>query len=311
MGRRLFPRAGEDGTVAAMRPPPPPPAATPAPPGLITYAELLARPHGAADLVHRYGPHPEQVAELWRPRPPAPLETLAPPVVLLHGGCWLAALPSLELMRPMAEALAAQGYAVWNLAYRRLGEAGGGYPGTFADVAAGVEALAAQAETFGLDLSRLVLAGHSAGGQLAVWAAQRPSLPPQSPLHAAHPLRPRGVVSLAGINDLQAYAAHGPDACGGPGTIDALVAAETRTDPFADTSPARLAPPAGLRVLSGALDPIVPPRFGEAFAAHMGVKPETLPGAGHFELIDPQSAAWPAVAAAIAAAAGLEGQVEA
>jgi hypothetical protein len=98
------------------------------------------------------------------------------------------------------------------------------------------------------------------------------------------------VVSLAGINDLEAYRAEGLDACGGPTTIDNLVDAAHRASPYADTSPARLPRPgAKLVVISGALDPIVPAKFGEAFA-------------GHFELIDPRSAAWPAVRAALAQA---------
>lgn len=275
------------------------PADTPPPPGLVSYRDLLARPAQKPDHRIAYGPHPEQFADLWLPAGPSP----HPVIVLIHGGCWLASLPSVELMAPMAEALRDEGYAVWSLAYRRIGEPGGGYPGAFQDVAAGIDALRGVAPNYGLDLHRLVFSGHSAGGHLAVWAAQRDRLPRTSALYSATPLLPQSVVSLAGINDLEAYRSSGPDACGGPTTIDNLVDAGHRTSPYADTSPARLpVPGARLVVISGALDPIVPARFGEAFAGHMGVTGLTLPGAGHFELIDPRSAAWPAVRAALAGA---------
>jgi pimeloyl-ACP methyl ester carboxylesterase len=114
-------------------------------------------------------------------------------------------------------------------------------------------------------------------------------------------------VTLAGINDLVAYRKDGPAACGGPDTIDSLVGARGRAAEavFADTSPAALLP-LGVRqvIISGALDPIVPPRFGETYAGAAATRGDpvrgiTLPGAGHFELIDPTSAAWPQVRGAL------------
>jgi len=107
-------------------------------------------------------------------------------------------------------------------------------------------------------------------------------------------------VSLAGINDLRAYRAAGPDACGGPGTIDRLVGASSRpqADVFSDTSPASLIP-LGVRqaIVSGALDAIVPASFGGDYAAAAAaagdpVEAVTIADAGHFELIDPRSSAW-------------------
>jgi acetyl esterase/lipase len=199
----------------------------------------------------------------------------------------------------MAADLRARGVAVWNLEYRRIGHPGGGYPGTFADVSAGVDHLRRIAGEHRLDLGRVVLSGHSAGGHLALWAASRAKLPAASPLRVASPLPVRGVVTLAGINDLEAYRATGPQACGGPPTIDGLVGAPgARADVYADTSPPRFAPLAVRQVVvSGALDPIVPPRFGEAYATAAAARGDrvlevTLPRAGHFELIDPTAAAW-------------------
>ena len=282
-----------------------PPAATPVPEGLVSYKDLLARPHGAPDGRIAYGPAPQQYGDLWLPRGPG----RHPVVVVLHGGCWLASLPSTELMDPMAEDLRNRGYAVWNLAYRRVGEAGGGYPGTFTDVGAGLDLLRTLARTHPLDLERVVVIGHSAGGHLAAWAVARDRLSRQSPLHVRHPLPLRGAVSLAGIPDLEFARNDGLAACDGPPTIDGLVGAASRPsqDVYADTSPARLLPfKRGMVMLSGALDPIVPPHYGLDFAARalnagMPVQHRILPGAAHFELIDPKSAAWADVLTAIRA----------
>ena len=112
-----------------------------------------------------YGPHPAQYGELWLPGGGA-----ANTVVIVHGGFWRARY-DLSLGRPLAADLARRGYAIWNLEYRRAG-AGGGWPGTFEDVAAGIDLLA----DLPVDTSAVVAVGHSAGGQLAAWAAGRDRL---------------------------------------------------------------------------------------------------------------------------------------
>lgn len=261
----------------------------------IGYLDLLARDRAPADLRVAYGRDPLQFGDLWLPRGTGP----HPVVVMIHGGCWRADLPGLELMDYAAADLRAAGMAVWNIEYRRIGHDGGGYPGTFQDVAKGLDHLKALAAPHHLDLSRVVVSGHSAGGHLAVWALGRPRLTPTSPLHAAEPLSLRGAVALAGIIDLQAYRAEGPDACGGPGTIDALVGApDRRGDVFADTSPPRLLPLGSRQVIvSGELDAIVPSHFGRAYAAAAAAAGDAasaidLPDSGHFELIDPTAPAW-------------------
>lgn len=266
----------------------------------IGYLDLLARERAPADLRIAYGRDPLQFGELWLPRGEGP----HPVVVLIHGGCWRADLPGLELMDYAAADLRAAGKAVWNIEYRRIGHAGGGYPGTFLDVAKGLDHLKALAVPHHLDLDRVVVSGHSAGGHLAIWALGRPRLATTSPLHAAKPLKLRGAVALAGIIDLEAYRADGPDACGGPGTIDALVGFPARAgDVYADTSPPRLLPIGARQVIvSGDLDPIVPSHFGRAYgaAAAKAGDPTTvidLPASGHFELIDPTAAAWPPIRA--------------
>jgi acetyl esterase/lipase len=120
--------------------------------------------------VHRYGSDPAQFGELSLPDG-VPLGT----VVVIHGGFWRARY-DLSLGRPLAADLAARGYAAWNLEYRRA-LAGGGWPATFEDVAAGIDLLA----TLPVDTSRVVAVGHSAGGHLAAWAAGRAALPPGTP----------------------------------------------------------------------------------------------------------------------------------
>lgn len=269
----------------------------------ITFSQLLARPRAAADHRIAYGSDALQFGELWLPQG----RSAHPVVVLIHGGCWRADLPGLELMDYMAADLRDRGYAVWNLEYRRIGHPGGGYPGTFQDIGAGLDHLRVLAPQYGLDLRRVAVSGHSAGGHLALWAAARDRLPADSRLRTDDPLRVQGVVSLAGIADLDAYRRTGPDACGGPSTIDGLVGdpESAGRDVFAETSPPALLPLGDRQiVISGALDPIVPPRFGQDYAAAAAARGDparsvVLEGAGHFELIDPTSAVWPRVADAI------------
>ncbi len=270
----------------------------------ITFSGLLAVERARADTRIAYGADPLQFGELWLPQGRGP----HPVAVLIHGGCWRADLPGLELMDYMAADLRDRGYAVWNIEYRRIGHPGGGYPGTFQDVAGGLDHLRAIAPQYRLNLRRVVVSGHSAGGHLALWAASRNRLPKSSPLRSENPLPVRGVVALAGIADLESYRASGPDACGGPETIDGLVDAASAAgrDLYADTSPPAMLP-LGMRqvVVSGVLDPIVPARFGQAYAAAAAGRGDRavhveLTGAGHFELIDPTSAIWPRIAAAFA-----------
>src|SRR6478672_975380 len=134
-----------------------------------SFSELLAKPRQHADARIPYGADPNQFGELWLPATKGPF----PVVVLIHGGCWQSELPGTILMDYMAADLRAKGVAVWNLEYRRIGHSGGGYPGTFLDVAAGVDKLRGLAKARNLDLSRVVVAGHSAGGHLTAWTAGR------------------------------------------------------------------------------------------------------------------------------------------
>jgi acetyl esterase/lipase len=274
----------------------------------ISYTDILARPRPAPTKTMSYGPAKQQRGALFLP---ATGKSPHPVIVLIHGGCWLADLPGSELMDYLAADLQRRGYAVWNIAYRRLGEVGGGYPGTFLDVADAMDALRTLAPENGLDLTHVVVVGHSAGGHLALWAAARAHLPKTSALYRADPLPVHGVVSLAGIADLEDYRADGPSACGGPRTIDRLTGPATpeHRDIYADTSPTRLLPiGVPYAIVSGTLDRIVPQRFGARFvvkarAAHDAPREMVFANAGHFELIDPQSPVWKDIVAEIDALA--------
>lgn len=277
-------------------------------PRLLTFKDILAMPHHGGGQKIAYGADPLQYGELYLPKS----KGAHPLIVMLHGGCWRADLPGLELQQPLTEALVAHGWAVWNLEYRRIGHAGGAYPGTFQDVGKGIDAVRGFAKANRIDLQRVVFMGHSAGGHLAAWAAGRPRIAQTSPLWSKDPVLPNAVVTLAGLNDLENYRDKGTDACGGPGTVESLVDAKGRGEgAYDDTSPARLLPlDRGQIVVSAEHDHVIGPPLGEAYGSKAikagdPVQVITIPGAGHFELIDPGSAAWKTLFPLIDALGGL------
>jgi acetyl esterase/lipase len=142
-----------------------------------------------------YGEHPRQVADLHRPLG----EGAHPVVVVLHGGYWQPPYTRL-IMRPLCLELVRLGYVALNVEYRRLGKEGGGWPQTFEDVATAIDHLATLADG-GLDLERVTMLGHSAGGQLAMWAGGRAGLPAGA-VGAAPAVRVQRVLALAPVCDL-------------------------------------------------------------------------------------------------------------
>lgn len=265
---------------------------------VMTAADALALPQPAADHRIAYGDNPLQFGELRLPDGDGPY----PVVIVIHGGCWLAEY-DLGYISSLAEALTDAGVATWSIEYRRVGDDGGGWPGTFQDVADAADALQEMAPVHNLDLDRVAAVGHSAGGHLALWLAGRKWLDGDDPLRGEVPLPLNGVVALAGITDLAAYAS--PDGCG------------AAVEPLLDGTPAvvgdryRRASPIGmvpfgitLTLVIGELDPIVPKiqatSFAEA-ALRMGdsVTVVEIPRAGHFELVDPSHAAFQTVRDAV------------
>jgi acetyl esterase/lipase len=279
-------------------------------------AGVLTRPAPPPDLVLRYGPGPDQIADL---RLPAGLEVgpagQAPVLVLLlHGGFWRVAYDRTHL-GPLAAALAAENFVVCTPEFRRTGQPGGGWPGTFDDVAAAVDGLPGLVRSAlpsagagpGAGL-RVILAGHSAGGHLALWSAGRHRLSPDCPWHPALGTSGpgdaagadvAGVVALAPVSDLADCYRRGLDndaagdlLGGGPGD---------QPERYAVADPAQLVPLGGpVRIVHGTADNRVPFEMSRSFAGRASaagdeVRLVELPGGGHFDVIDPLSAAWPAV----------------
>jgi len=162
-----------------------------------------------------------------------------PVIVFVHGGGWKSDWNK-DYGERFVEALTRAGFATWDLEFRRMGNDGGGYPGTFLDVANGTDHLRTLAKSYPLDLGHVVSIGHSSGGTLALWLAGRKNLPASSPLHMDDPLPLAGVVTLAGVNDLERSLAIGnrTDTLKLSG-IEDPAKAEPR---FGETNPARLLP---------------------------------------------------------------------
>jgi acetyl esterase/lipase len=205
--------------------------------------------------------------------------TAQPLVVFLHGGFWRAAWDRSHV-GPLAADLAARGYPVACLEYRRTGQSGGGWPGTFEDILAGV---AAAPELAGVP-GPPILAGHSAGGHLALWAATR--------------LPVRGVLALAPVADLAEAYRLGLDG----DAVASLLGGGPEGLPqrYAEAEPAPPAVPT--IVLHGRRDAQVPIQLSRGYAARAGtaVRLVELPDAEHFGLIDPLSPAWSTVVDAFA-----------
>ena len=233
-----------------------------------------------------YGPDPAQFGELTRGDDGRGDGDGPGVAVLIHGGFWRARYDR-TLMHRLGNDLAAAGWTAWNLEYRRLGD-GGGYPATLQDVAAGIDALAGVG---GLDVSRVVAIGHSAGGHLAAWAATREA--PRVPLSA--------VVAQAGVLDLALAWELGLS----DRVVDELLGGspEAIADRYAAASPrARL--PLGIPALlvHGGVDATVPPRMSREFAAAARAAGDAVelheePGEGHDGHLDPENPLWLAVRA--------------
>jgi acetyl esterase/lipase len=261
---------------------------------LLSAQDVVALEAPAPDLVIPYGEHELQFGHLRLPEGPGP----HPVVVFIHGGCWLSAY-TIGHVGSLEEGLSQAGFAVWSLEYRRVGDDGGGWPGTFQDVARGVDHLRVLAADHPLDLDRVVVSGHSAGGHLALWVASRGKLLSDHELYVSNPLTVQGVVGLAPAPDLEAL--HDARVCGN--VIDGLMGGSPSVVPrrYAAASPMQLAPvPVPQTLVIGALDTAWGP-VGRAYyrraleAGDEGVTVLEAPQSGHFEMIVPGTSTWPLV----------------
>lgn len=222
----------------------------------------------------RYGEHPDQVANLHLPEGDGPFAC----VMLIHGGFWRDGWDR-TLMTPLAHDLAKRGIAAWNVEYRRVGQAGGGWPGTLEDIATAIDHLATMVE---VDPARVVTVGHSAGGHLAVWLATG------ARVEGEPVVRPAAAIGQAAVCDLIAASR---DRLGN-GAAAALLGGEPDEVPerYELASPAHHAPlDVPVLLVHGEDDTIVPPSQSTGFP---GAEVVLVPGAGHFEPIDPSHAAW-------------------
>lgn len=234
----------------------------------------------------RYGPLPSQTIEwvgLSQPRRPILL-------VAIHGGFWRAAY-GLETLRPFCAALAERGFTVASLEYRRLGEPGGGWPGTLEDVQLGCASLGAAAQAYGLSFSGALPVGHSAGGHLALWAASR--------ARSLGSLPWVGCVGLAAVTDLVEASRLNLSA----GVVRDFLGGAPEEVPsrYREASPVELLPTGLPTVLvHGTQDADVPYALSPAYvqrarAVGDAARLVRLQGGTHFDVIEPTSAFWPEV----------------
>ena len=231
-----------------------------------------------ADVRLAYGSDPSQFGDLRLPKSKGAF----PVVMNIHGGFWRAKY-DLAHAGHLCAALTAKSLATWNLEFRRVGNEGGGWPGTFEDIGKGYRFLPQIAKRYNLDVARTLVMGHSAGGQLAV-------------CFAAHEHTVKKVVALAGVVDLQAaWEQHLSN--------DAVVEflggkPKDVPDHYRDADPMQLAIPQATQwLIHGLADDIVPPTFSRSYVQEKQQKKEDahlleISQAGHFELIDPRSEAW-------------------
>ena len=268
--------------------------ASASPQDLLSVNDVVAMESPAPELRIPYGEDPLQYGHLRLPQGDGP----HPVIAFIHGGCWLSAY-DIGHVGLLEEALTSVGYAVWSLEYRRVGDEGGGWPGTFRDIGRGVDALAELANEYPLDLSRVIASGHSAGGQLALWVAARPRISPSSGLYVASPLPIHGVLALAPAADLESL--HASASCGG--VVDRLMSGSPEAVPerYDAASPMRLVPiDVPQRIVIGAHDRAWAPG-GRAYFRHASdldgasVMLIEAPESGHFEMVVPTTSTWPLV----------------
>jgi acetyl esterase/lipase len=243
---------------------------------------ILSLPPPPADWRIAYGADENQFLDLRLPKAKSPF----PLVINIHGGYWRAKY-SLDHAGHLCAALTAKGLATANLEYRRVGNPGGTWPNTFADIRSAYQFLMQSARQRGFDAQRVLLMGHSAGAQLALCLA-------------AHEQRVARVVSLAGVVDLQrAYRLH----LSNDAVVEFLRGTPAEVpDHYREADPMELSIPQVRQwLIHGTADDVVPPDFSREYVAAKqkrgGKEKEDLhlleiPGADHFDLIDPRSKAW-------------------
>ncbi len=271
----------------------------------LTTQQAMNLPQAKVDHRIAYGKDAHQFGGLRVPHPDGSWnggDKNFPLAIIIHGGCWSADY-DLAYMGNLSAALAKEGIATWSIEYRRVGNHGGGWPGTFQDVANGADYVRELAKQYPIDAKRVIAVGHSAGGHLALWLAARKKLPKSSELYSPDPIKLRGVVSIAGIPDLAA--AGKQKVCGDMAYQLIGGTPEQFADRYKHASPSELVPVGVKQILvHGGSDQFVPHKLSmdyEQLARQKGdeVSVITAKGAGHFEPIVPATAAGQAVTSAV------------
>lgn len=258
-------------------------------------SNVLERQPPKFDQRITYGANSNQFAELRFPKGRGPY----PVLLMIHGGFWQSTY-DLKHTGLLCADLTRRGIVTCNLEYRRIGDPGGGWPGTFQDISlASKEIPKLVALDSRADTRRIVVMGHSAGGHLALWMVSRNRIPKNSPLHESEKSPIMRAVALAGVTDLRTASKQRL----GHGIVTRLLGGlpNEYPDRYDTASPIELLPnDASTILIHGAADDIVPVAQSEKYAqkaVHLAqecsyVKLESV---GHFELIDPESDVWPLI----------------
>lgn len=261
-------------------------------------ADLLKAEVPAADHRLSYGADALQFGELRLPKTTGP----HPIAMLVHGGCWVDRLPgadpritTFELLRPLAAALAGVGIATWNVEYRRAGNPGGGWPGTFLDLASSTDFLRKIAPSYNLDLDRVIVVGHSSGGQLAMWIAARSKLPASSPVYTKSPLAVKAAIDVDGPPDLAGAQPLERKFCPVPGITQLMGGTPNeQAERYRDGSAMSFLPlGVSKEIVAGSLlqqaHELVVAYETRAKAKGDRITVLTLEGSGHFDMLAPDS----------------------
>ena len=236
----------------------------------VPYKTIVTLPHKPADKTLSYGDDPLQFVKMWQAH--SSDDKRNPVVIFIHGGCWLNAF-SIDHSLPMTSALAQRGFSVWSVEYRRTGDEGGGWPGSFNDIQKAIDFVLKQDGHAGRD-NKVFVVGHSAGGHLATLAAAS-----------------RGgsitAIGLAAITDIARYS-NGQNSC--QKAVHGFMGGTQQTTPvsYQEATPTSFK---FAHLIHGTADSIVP------IAQSRQAKTTTIEieGAGHFDFLHPSSQAFAAL----------------
>lgn len=241
-----------------------------------------------------YGALEEQFGLL---RLPNASDQKAPLAIIIHGGCWNSKYADTSLMEPFAEGLTKLGFATWNIEYRSS-DNGGGWPGTFLDIAAAVDYARTLAEKHPIDLEKVVVIGHSSGGHLALWAAARHKLSDNSEIYTSNPLKLAAAVNLGGPGDLKEFRPMQRNACRFD-AVDAIFHDKVNNAELWDQASPSAMLPLNVKQLNatGEFDSAVTPELiqkytQKAIAEGDDIQELIIPNTGHFDYLDPATSSF-------------------